>query len=89
MAAEGALELSEHLGRSKVVNTFTAIVEGKPAPEVKVAVIICLLKTVDICSGCRLITTSLSCVWALNLTRAPLSARSPKSIDLLRRLSPT
>jgi hypothetical protein len=34
MAAEGALGLSEHLGRSKVVNTFTAIVEGKPAPEV-------------------------------------------------------
>lgn len=34
MVAEGALELSVNLGRSKVVPTFTAIVEGKPVPEV-------------------------------------------------------
>jgi hypothetical protein len=34
MAAEGALQLSQHLGSCAVSPTFTAIVEGKEAKEV-------------------------------------------------------
>lgn len=34
MVAEGALQVSEHMGKSKVAPQFTAIVEGKPAAEI-------------------------------------------------------
>jgi hypothetical protein len=82
MAAEGALELSEHLGKSKVVSTFTAIVEGKQATEVQRDFIghLILMENPFV----RSTTTFSSYVWPLEHTRVLFAPVSPKQIDSRR-----
>lgn len=80
MVAEGALELSEHLGKSKVVPTFTAIVEGKNVTEVSYLLICGAISVLSL--HVRLTTTFSFYEWALVRMRVQSAPAFRKLIDL-------